>query len=425
MSPRGWVGMGFFSLRRLGLVILIVSSSLAFSIPFLYERPPSRYTYSLVAGESGSLYAFDGRELHKIAVPTGENLTVVRWRNDGAYALVAGTGGTLLKYDGLSVEAISTGVEPAVAFRAISWKPDDSEALIAGSKGVIVRFDGRAATQIARNSSLLIRSIEWSPSGGYALVAGYSSKDLPHGFIARLERNTLTAIPSSANFTMNVVAWDSAGNYALIGGSTDGSTTNATLFRYDGGSLTQLDTARCCFINAAHSLFGISINKATGAALITGGTGLVIIGREGNMTRIRPYVDLSGRRLDTHRIVSFYAGNWVPGEEVAYAVGTNGTIARISNIEITLVRQGTPSVSFTSISIVMRDWEWRTRSSIPTLATEATVPERNPLVQSIYGMLKYISSHRPALLIAILAIVIIVIFDGFRPYARGKFRQSR
>jgi len=86
--------------------------------------------------------------------------------------------------------------------------------------------------------------------------------------------------------------------------------------------------------------------------VINGNKGLVILFDQGNMTRIRTYTIGKGNSIDLHHIGDFYSAAWVPGAGVAYAVGTNGTIARIASNKVALINQGTPDVTFRSISII-------------------------------------------------------------------------
>ena len=343
-----------------GALAVILSVTSAVGIPALLANPTATsHTYALIVGDSGSLYSFDGKNLNSIPTPTTENLTDIKWKHDGSYALISGEDGTLLKYDGISLKVIRTGLGPEVDLEAISWKPDDSEALIVGidhfsssSYGVVLRFDGNAVTQLADEKFIGFKSVAWSADGLYAILAGYSTEEFFHGHIARLDGNTLKTIPAPTNDSLNAATWYPREDYAFIGGDVHGGALNTTLFRYDGATLDPVNTFKCCFTIDAHTTRSISFDDDTGMGVITGNKGLVILFDQGNMTRIRTYTIGKGNSIDLHHIGDFYSAAWVPGTGVAYAVGTNGTIARIASNKVALINQGTPDVTFRSISII-------------------------------------------------------------------------
>src|SRR2546430_464049 len=109
--------------KGLPWIFLALSCVSILTLPVLFftVTRPAQYTYSLIAGDQGSLYAFDGANLQRISVPTTENLTDVEWRHDGAYALITGTGGTLLKYDGSTVERVAAALGANTTLKAVSW----------------------------------------------------------------------------------------------------------------------------------------------------------------------------------------------------------------------------------------------------------------------------------------------------------------
>jgi len=392
-----------------GALAVILSMTSAVGIPTLLANPAATsHTYALIVGGSGGLYSFDGKNLNRIPTPTTENLTDIKWKHDGSYALISGEDGTLLKYDGTSMKVIPTGLGSEVDLEAISWKPDDSEALIVGtdhfsnsSYGVVLRFDGNTVTQLADEKFIGFRSVAWSADGIYAILAGYSTEEFFHGHIARLDGNTLETIPAPTNDSLNAATWYPRGNYAFIGGDVHGGALNTTLFQYNGATIDPVNTFKCCFTVDAHTTRSISFDDDTGMGVINGNKGLVILFDQGNMSRIRTYTIGKGNSIDLHHIGDFYSAAWVPGAGVAYAVGTNGTIARIASNRVALMSQGTPNVTFRSIGIIEYPGS-RVLAHVTPLA--AFYPESNlQIVEDFWA-----SHYQRITLDAIVAILVIV-----------------
>jgi len=304
-------------------------------VPVLPKGP----FHFVIIGDSGGLYVFDGVNLSPVNLPASSDLIQASWRHDRAYALVTGSDGTLLKYDGRLVENLPTGISPSTSLYAVSWKPDDSQALIAGSGGAVLTYDGKAVKQIATGISETIFSIKWKPDGTIALLSG------ANGLIAKYDGNSFTTIYSPISVSLYDVEWHPSGSYALIGG------LSATLLKYDGRILTPIYTLGFFGNNPedAHGIRDISFSSTTGAALITGNKGLTMLYDKGKLSRTELFTDLTGNIVDLHLIGDFYAAAWVEGTQTAFAIGENGTIARVSNMAVTFVRQGVHGVGFKGI----------------------------------------------------------------------------
>jgi len=411
-----------------GALAVILSITSAVGIPALLANPAATsHTYALIVGGSGGFYSFDGRNLGRIPTPTTENLTDIEWRHDGSYALISGQGGTLLKYDGISMQVIPTGLGQGTDLEAISWKPDDSEALIVGigqsagnSHGVVLSFDGNSLTKLADEKYVGYKAVEWNPNGLYAVLAGYSTQIFFHGRFDRLEGNVTKTIPVPTNDSLNTVSWYPNGRLALIGGDVHDFAKNATLFQYDGSTIELLDT-RCCFLNDAHVIRSIVFDDGTSMAVINGNKGLVIQDSQGNLTRIRTYTIGRGNSIDLHHIGDLYSAAWVPGTDVAYTVGTNGTIAEISSDKVSLIDQGTP-VTFRGISIILDSSKSRTFANVTPMAT--FYPESNlALVESFWA------SHYQRItldaIVAILAIVFVYEVAIQREASRNRSKRNQ
>jgi thymidylate kinase len=327
------------------LIIAVVFGTTIFSyaiyqtsldqLPVL-PRDPFRF---IITGDSGGLYVFNGVNLFPINASASSDLIQAAWRHDKAYALITGSSGTLLKYDGRLAENIETGVPPSRILYAVSWKPDDSQALIAGSGGTVLTYDGNAVKQITTGISETIFSIKWKPDGSIALLSG------ANGLIAKYDGNSFTTLSSPIMVNLYDVEWHPTGSFALIGG------LSATLLKYDGRILAPIYTLGFFGNNPedAHGIRDISFSNTTGAALITGNKGLTMLYDKGKLSRTELFTDLTGEIVDLHLIGDFYAAAWVEGTQTAFAIGENGTVARVSNMLVTLVLQGVHGIGLKGI----------------------------------------------------------------------------
>jgi len=433
--------------KGLPWIFLTLSCVSIVTLPVLFftVTRPAQYTYSLIAGDQGSLYAFDGVNLQRISVPTTENLTDVEWRHDGAYALITGTGGTLLKYDGSTVERVAAGLGANITLKAVSWKPNDSEALIVGSNrtldtpystsptshGIIFSYDGERLTRLENSKFLGYDSVDWNPSGTYALLAGYSTEGFFHGFAAKFDGVQLNPITLSNNNSLNTVAWQPSRDFALFGGDASNQILNATLFNYDGKSenMTLQDTAistrqGCCFTNDAHTIRNIFFSF-DGRGMIVGNKGLtIIINQQGTMNRIRSYTALNGTIIDLHHLGDLYSARWVPGKNAAYAVGTNSTIVKISETTVVEISQATTHATFRSISFTMRNGQLH-EGGYTYAALETTTPI-TLLAQSFQSLTGFWASHsQSVLLIIIVGILMIVLIDGLLSSSKVAYEEHR
>src|SRR5712691_1098430 len=366
------------------LLIILCCSLAAASIPLATHGasasggknqalpPDLSKPYALVVGDSGQLYVFDGSQLFQFPTPSPANLTEVRWRHDGAYALAVGRNDTLLKItvanSTVSVTPIPTGLDSTENLETISWTANDSLALIAGPGGKFLLFDGQKVTIIPTDITKPIFASAWSTKQNIALVVGQS------GLIAEFNgTHTSIVAPPPTNFSFFAARWNPSGSFALVGGD------HAKLFEYQDGSFTEQNTA-VLFEVAPHLIRDIEFNQDNGIGLISGQLGLTVTATQTkceynvlynankvclSFKRIQYYTGLDGTKIDLHRIGHFYAAGWMPGTEVAYAVGTHGTIARITSSAVTLLLQNrTAGLPLKSI-----DWQPKIRASNPQLLT--------------------------------------------------------
>ena len=344
-------------------------------LPFNPSNP-----YAIVVGEVGTVFIFDGQQLHQFQPPVSSDLNSVKWRHDGQYALAVGENSTLLKIavsnNAIDIEKIPTNLDPSHTFESITWTQDDSMAIVSGPGGNLIVYDGSTASVIHYNITQPVFASAFSPTNNLALLVGQS------GLIAE-HNSTITHVvdPKPTNYSFFGVGWDPTGKYALVGGD------HAKLFKYQGGTLTEQNTA-VLFEVAPHLIRSITFNKDGGVGLITGQLGLTVVATTAtcdysifnnpstvclNYKRLQLYNDFNGTRVDLHRIGHFYSASWMPGTQTAYAVGTSldgsyfnvrgWTVAKITTTDVTVILQDRKGVyGFRSI-----DWNPTVRAGGETV----------------------------------------------------------
>ena len=75
-------------------------------------------------------------------------------------------------------------------------------------------------------------------------------------------------------------------------------------------------------------------------------TGMKDLYDQGKLSRTEEYTDMEGRITDLHQIGDFTAVAWVEGTQTAFAIGENGTVARVTSMTVTLIRQTPTGIWF-------------------------------------------------------------------------------